>query len=163
MPEPLAPIPEIILLPAKKLVGMCSVMSLAKNTTHLLWQNFMPGRNEIENRVSSDFISMQMYDEPMQPGNLTQEFTKWAGVEVSHCSKVPQGMECFVIPEGQYAVFHYKGLPADAGIFRYIFGVWLPMSEYELDNRPQFEVLGEKYKNGSADSEEDIYIPLKNR
>lgn len=163
MHEPLPPIPEIIQLPSKKLVGMSSVMSLAKNTTHLLWQNFMSGRNEIENRVSSDYISMQMYNEPMQPGNFEQEFTKWAAVEVSQFGEVPDGMECIVIPAGKYAIFHYKGLPADAGIFRYIFGVWLPMSEYELDNRPQFEVLGEKYKNGSADSEEDIYIPLKNR
>jgi hypothetical protein len=30
-----------------------------------------------------------------------------------------------------------------------------------LDNRPHFEILGEKYKNADPDSEEDVYIPVK--
>jgi len=37
----------------------------------------------------------------------------------------------------------------------------LPNSDYELDNRPHFEILGKKYKNNSADSEEEIWIPVK--
>ena len=45
--------------------------------------------------------------------------------------------------------------------FQYIFTNWLPNSEYELDNRPHFEILGDKYINGSADSEEEIWIPVK--
>ena len=36
-------------------------------------------------------------------------------------------------------------------------------SEYEFDNRPQFEILGEKYKNNAPDSEEEIWIPIKKR
>ena len=38
---------------------------------------------------------------------------------------------------------------------------WLPNSGYEIDNRPHFQVMGETYKNGSPDSEEDFYVPLK--
>jgi AraC family transcriptional regulator len=29
-----------------------------------------------------------------------------------------------------------------------------------LDNRPHFEILGEKYKQGSTDAEEEIWIPV---
>jgi AraC family transcriptional regulator len=45
--------------------------------------------------------------------------------------------------------------------FQYIFGTWLPNSEYVLDNRPHFEILGEKYKNDDPTSEEEIWIPIK--
>lgn len=38
---------------------------------------------------------------------------------------------------------------------------WLPASDYNLDNRPHFEVLGEKYKNNDPTSEEEIWIPIK--
>jgi AraC family transcriptional regulator len=62
-----------------------------------------------------------------------------------------------------YAVFDYKGLNTDSSIFIYIFTEWLPGSIYVLDERPHFEVLGEKYKNNDPDSEEEICIPIKPR
>jgi AraC family transcriptional regulator len=70
-------------------------------------------------------------------------------------------METFTLESGLYAVFHYQGLSTDSSIFIYIFGTWLPNSEYELDARPHFEILGDKYKNGDPTSEEDIWIPIK--
>jgi len=38
---------------------------------------------------------------------------------------------------------------------------WLPNSGYELDNRPDFEILGAKYINCNTVSEEDICTPIK--
>ena len=70
-------------------------------------------------------------------------------------------MQTLILEEGTYAVFDYKGSGNDNRIFEYIFGTWLPQSEYELDKRPHFEVLGEKYKNNDPDSEEEIWIPIK--
>jgi AraC family transcriptional regulator len=37
----------------------------------------------------------------------------------------------------------------------------LPNSNYHLDDRPHFEILGEKYKNADPGSEEEIWIPIK--
>ena len=71
------------------------------------------------------------------------------------------GLETFVLPEGQYAVFQYKGLSSDNSIFQYIFGTWLPGSDYVLDDRPHFEVLGDKYKNNDPASEEEIWVPIQ--
>jgi AraC family transcriptional regulator len=90
------------------------------------------------------------------------EFDKWAAVLVSDHAPVPTGMEILTIPAGLYAVFIYKG-PASAGaaFFQYIYGRWIPGSEYELDNRPHFEVLGDKYKNEHPDSEEEVWIPVR--
>lgn len=70
-------------------------------------------------------------------------------------------MESFVLDGGLYAVFPYKGFSTDNSIFLYIFGTWLPNSGYTLDNRPQFEVLGKKYRNNDSNSEEEIWIPIK--
>jgi AraC family transcriptional regulator len=152
--------PKIELLREKKLIGMSLVMSISNNRTGELWRSFMPKRRNISNNLSSELISMQVYNEPVELGNYSQEFDKWAAVEVSDFDTMPDGMKKYILPGGLYAVFHYKGLSTDHSIFQYIFGVWLPNSGYELDNRPHFEILGDKYKNADPSSEEDIWIPI---
>lgn len=153
--------PRIESLPEKRLIGNRMTMSLANNKTGELWRSFMPRRREIQNHLNSDLISMQVYDQAVEPGNLHQEFEKWAAIEVADFTMIPTGMETFVLPGGLYAVFAYKGSSADTQIFRHIFGVWLPSSTYVLDSRPHFERLGEKYKNADPNSEEEIWIPIK--
>jgi|WetSurMetagenome_2_1015567.scaffolds.fasta_scaffold342430_2 AraC family transcriptional regulator len=153
--------PRIDTLTEKKLIGKRIVMSLSNNKTGELWRSFMPRRREILNNRSSDLFSMQVYDSPVDFGHPDQEFEKWAAVEVSDFETIPDGMEAFILKSGLYAVFQYQGSSTDTAIFRYIFGTWLPNSNYLLDNRPHFEVLGEKYKNADPNSEEDIWIPIK--
>ena len=59
-------------------------------------------------------------------------------------------------------MFQYKGLPQGFGeLMRYILSEWLPKSNYELDNRPHFNILGNKYKANHPESEEEVYIPIK--
>lgn len=153
--------PFIKTIPEKKLIGKRLSMSLADNKTFSLWQSFIPRRKEIINALNSDLISMQVYDRPLEVSNMNQTFDKWAVVEVLSFDTIPNDMETFVLPKGLYAVFHYKGLSTDTSIFQYIFGSWLPNSNYELDHRPHFEVMGDKYKNNDPNSEEDIWIPIK--
>lgn len=157
------PEPRIETLTEKKLIGKHVVMSLAENKVGELWRSFMPRRSEIKNRFSGDLISMRIYNSilDIQKFSSNAEFQKWAAVEVSDFDRVPEGMETFILPGGLYAVFFYKGLNTDTRIFDFIFGTWLPNSNYELDARPHFEVLGEKYKNGDPESEEEIWVPIK--
>lgn len=152
--------PRIETLPEKKLVGQRMRMTLASNKTGELWRNFMPRRKEIKS-VTSNLFSMQVYNQPMDVGNFNQEFEKWAAIEVIDFDTIPAGMESFELPGGLYAVFFYRGLSTDTKIFQYIFGSWLPGSNYLLDNRPHFEILGERYKNNDPNSEEEIWIPIK--
>jgi AraC family transcriptional regulator len=42
-----------------------------------------------------------------------------------------------------------------------MFREWLPASGYELDDRPHFEILGERYKNNDPDSEEELWFPVR--
>lgn len=73
-------------------------------------------------------------------------------------------MNTFILRGGLYAVFIHKGDASKAAqTFQYIFGTWLPNSAYVLDDRPHFEILGEKYKRDSPDSEEEVWIPIKKK
>jgi AraC family transcriptional regulator len=160
------PIPEIVQLSAKTLVGKHLNMSFAENRTVELWKSFMPRLKEINHRISGDLFSMQLFDERpnFSKFNPTLMFEKWAAAEVSDIDTIPDGMEAFHLEIGLYAVFAYKGSVSEAAsFFQYIFGTWLPGSGYTLDSRPHFEILGEKYNNDSADSEESIFIPIKKR
>ncbi len=154
--------PTIRTIAEKKLIGKSMVMSLAANRTGELWRSFMQQRKEIRNVIGEDLYSLQVYDPSyfadFEPG---AEFIKWAAMAVSDAEEVPAGMAVFILPGGMYAVFTYRG-PASGGaqVFQYIYGTWLPSSGYTLDNRPHFEILGEKYKNDSPDSEEEIWIPI---
>lgn len=154
--------PRIETLNEMKLVGSRLTMSFADYKIGELWRTFLPRRKEIANHLTNDLISLVVY----QPNHFTDfkptnTFVRWAAVEVASFDKVPPEMETFVLQEGIYAVFDYKGLHTDHSIFQYIFGTWLPNSYYVLDDKPHFEVLGEKYKNNDATSEEEIWIPIK--
>lgn len=156
--------PRIQHLKEKKLIGKRLTMSFADYKVGELWKNFMPRRKEITNYLSNDLISMTIY-KPTHFLNFStsNEFEKWATVQVSNFDNVPSGMETFTLAGGLYAIFDYKGLNTDDSIFRYIYGEWIPNSDYDLDNKPHFEILGEKYKNGDPASEEEIWIPIKRK
>lgn len=68
-----------------------------------------------------------------------------------------------MLPKGLYPVFDYTGNSADPSIFQYIYGDWIPNSEYELDDRPHFEALGARYANDDPLSEEEVWIPIKKK
>lgn len=154
--------PQIKTIDEKKLIGKKLSMSFSDFKISELWQSFMPLLSGIHNPVSADLISMSVYPpghfENFSPSN---SFDKWAAIEVADFAKIPENLKSYVLPGGLYAVFHHKGFSNDQSIFKYIFGIWLPGSDYRLDNRPHFEVLGEKFKLNSIDSEEDIYIPIR--
>jgi AraC family transcriptional regulator len=156
-------IPKIEFLTERKLVGKHLEMSFEDNRTFELWKSFMPFLNCIKNKVGTDLYSIQQYKPHFfNDFNPKTKFEKWAVVEVENFDHIPDEMDSFVIQEGLYAVFLYKGNQSDAAnIFTYIFETWLPNSEYKLEDRPHFEILGEKYKNNDPNSEEEIWIPIK--
>ncbi len=156
---------SIVTAQAKKLVGKRMQMSLADNKTGELWRHFLPRRREIPHYTGTALYSVEVYDDQyfarFDPANA---FEKWAAVEVTDFGAIPEGLEAITLPVGLYAVFVHRG-PASAGreTYRYIFGTWLPESDYVLDNRPHFAVMGEKYRNEDPGSEEEIWIPVKFR
>ena len=123
----------------------------------------MSRRREILNNPSADLFSLQVYDTTyFTDFNPHTQFEKWAAIEVADFDAIPEDMESYTLTSGLYAVFTHRGAAATgADTFRYIFETWLPASDYILDNRAHFEILGAKYKNDDPESEEEIYIPVK--
>lgn len=141
-------------------------MSLIDNKTRKVWHNFMANKRAIKNSVGIELYSIQIYDNPnyheiFEP---QKEFTKWAAIEVETHEKIPIGFEPLTIEEGLYAVFLHEGpsskFPETA---QFIFNKWLPKSDYLVDDRPHFELLGANYKNNDPKSEEEVWIPIKRR
>jgi AraC family transcriptional regulator len=68
-----------------------------------------------------------------------------------------------VVEPATYAVFTHKGKLARLGeTMNYIYGSWLPGSEYERANGniPDLEWYDERFSPESDESELDLYIPL---
>ncbi|MEE4282421.1 MAG: GyrI-like domain-containing protein [Pseudomonadales bacterium] len=153
--------PKIVALAETHLVGVHKTMSRSANLTPDLWRSFMPRRGEVRHRSNSNFISMQIFPNgPAQVADPEATFTKWAAVEVSPDSNLPEGMQRYTLSGGLYAVFHHQGPATDISTFMYAFGTWLPGSAYALDDREHFEVLPENYQPMAPDAEEDIWIPI---
>lgn len=141
-------------------------MSFAGIKTRELWQSFMAERAGVKNVIGSALYSVEIYNDTnfFMDFNPTKEFEKWATVKVSDFSAIPDGMESLIIPEGDYAVFHYKGKPSEArATYQHIYGNWIPNSDYDLDDRPHFALMGEKYRGEHPDSEEELWIPIKKK
>ena len=155
--------PRIETLDEKLFVGKNITMSLANNRTKALWQSFMPERKDITNNVGHELFSIEIY-----PPNYFDsfsphaEFEKWAAVEVSDFDSIPGGMHTLRMPSGVYAVFIHRGTASSGPkTYEYILTSWLPKSDYALDTRPHFAVMGEKYKGEDPESEEEFWVPVK--
>lgn len=152
------------LMASKKLIGFSTETSLENDQTAVIWSKFMPRLKEVKNVVSADLFSLQIYDfqkfEKFTPQTI---FKKHTLVEVRNFDLTPEGFEEFVLQSGKYAVFLHKGSSADfPKTAQYIYAEWLPNSEYELDDRPHFEVLGDNYKgHEDPENEEEVWIPIK--
>lgn len=155
--------PAIKNFPGKKFIGKKIQMSLSNNRTGELWRSFVPEIGKIKNNIGAERYSIEIYD-PGYFRDFSPEatFEKWAAIAVTDFETIPDGMETLTLSNGLYAVFLYQG-PASAApkIFQYIFGTWLPGSDYLVDDRPHFEVMGAKYKNEDPDSEEELWIPVR--
>jgi len=158
--------PRIQTLPSTLLIGKKSITSYADNNTFELWQSFSPRKIEIEHSINNDSYAVEIYPTTtfFQNFDPTREFEKWAAIAVSKIDEIPEGMQSLAIPEGLYAVFTYKGKPSEVmKTFRYIYSEWLPKSEYTMDDRPYFALMGTNYKGEHPDSEEEFWIPIKKK
>ena len=157
--------PRIELLAEKKLVGKRLNMTLSNDRTFELWHSFMPHRKEIKNSISNDLFCLQVYDIRILILKISirrLNSIKWAAIEVTNFNDIPDNMETYTLKGGLYAVFIHKGAPSSfPKTFQFIFNEWLPKSDYELDNREHFDLMGDKYKNNDPESEEEIWVPIR--
>lgn len=158
--------PEIKTIQAKKTIGFSIKTTMANDQTLKIWQQLMPRLKEVKNAVSADLFSLQVYNgETFEEFTPNTEFTKYALVEVKNYDFVPEGFEKFEIPAGDYAVFIHKGASVDfPKTSQYIYGEWIPNSEYILDEKPHFAVMGDQYLgHENPETEEEVWVPIKKK
>lgn len=159
--------PEIKELEPKILVGIKKEVSVLTmdNVTH--WKNFVSRKDEIVNPIKGEYYSVQYYGKEYSFVNFNPAatFNKWAAIAVTNAEQVPTGMQVLELKGGLYAVFLYQGMAKDfSTAFQYIFTKWLPRSGYQLDQRPHFEFLDDRYLGAAnPDSVEEVWIPIKNK
>lgn len=148
-----------------KLMGKCAEMTMMKNSTELLWTEFMTYKISNEIKIDGPLYSLQIYSANyFDSFDVNQKFTKWAGFKVDNDSEHYSELKTLDVVGGLYAVFLHKGQASDfPKTFQYIMDDWFPKSIYDIDDRPHFEVLGEKYIHKSTLSEEEIWIPIKSK
>ena len=150
---------RIAIIEPKKLIGFSITTSFQDDKTQIVWRKFMMRRNEIVNQTSNQLFSLQIY-----PENFTanQTFRKYALAEVSDFNNIPNDFETFELASGKYLVFNYKG-KAENGpeIFGYIFQKFIPENQFEVDNRPHFEIFDDTYNPLDENAQEEIWIPIK--
>ncbi|WP_029192410.1 AraC family transcriptional regulator [Paenibacillus harenae] len=89
------------------------------------------------------------------------EFSYLIGEEVTAFAETEPGFSCFEIPAGKYAAFKVNSAPElGQNTWKYIYGTWLPNSNYERREGPDFEVTD--VMNSSADKVNmTVYIPIR--
>lgn len=147
----------------KKLCGIRVKMSFNENIAGRLWHSFIQRRGEIKNILTNELFSVAVYPEGFFSSipDPDRHFDKWAAIETGDFDDVPAGMESLVIAEGEYVTTTFRGLSSDNEVFMYLISEWIPQNGYRVDDRPHFEILGEKYKNNDPHSEEEIWIPVR--
>jgi predicted transcriptional regulator YdeE len=144
--------PKIVTKPAFSVVGMEYVGMNKHNEIKGMWDEFAPRMREIKH---PDY-SWGTYG--ICQGEANEE-TPWylAGVEVTKVEDVPTGMVVWEIPQQTYAVFPCT-LPTLHEAYRYAFEEWLPGSDYERVEGPDFELYTEEFD--PDDPRMYIYVPV---
>lgn len=77
--------------------------------------------------------------------------------------EIPADTEELVIPSGRFAKLEYKGPYADMrNAYRWLYGVWLPSSGFEISDRPGFEIyLNSPVDTKPKDLRSNIYLPVE--
>jgi AraC family transcriptional regulator len=147
--------------------GKSLKMSFQNDRTFELWQSFMPLLKGITDRKDSYLISLLAFENPIDPKQFdpSAEFTKWAAVPlVKDHSGSFEKLDLYTISGGLYAVFKHRGPASEfSKSMQYIYGEWLPDSDYELDGREHFEILPQGYRPDDPNAEEDIWIPIRKK
>lgn len=141
-----------------------SILSSEANSHQVipgLWDTFIKRMNEIPNTVNGPSYGVC---EPVPKNERThpEECYYIAGVQVSSLEDMPEGMVSRNVPEATYAVFTHVGKLDTLGqTMGYIYGSWIPNSDYELAAGPDLEVYDHRFNPMSDTSELDICIPVR--
>lgn len=118
-----------------------------------LWEQLNPRAAEVQHRADPHTA----YGIIGNFNPITQEFDYLAGFAVTSTADQPTDMAHWAVPEQHYAVFktNLATLHAD---FEFIYHTWLPRSDYEHTDGPEFELYDASFHDPTAPFY--LYIPV---
>ncbi|WP_096187688.1 AraC family transcriptional regulator [Evansella halocellulosilytica] len=125
-----------------------------------LWEYFHSRVNEVEGRINP-FISYGI-GRPLKDGS---HFTYTACVEVESSNvSIPDGFVNFDVSGGTYAAFQHKGSAENISkLGNYIYGSWIPSSNYHVNFGVEIEVYDERNEQKDDHISTEIWVPVKEK
>lgn len=129
-----------------------------------VWHALKSNLDAIERKNRHTMYGFEDYSEDFCPEPLS--FYYMAGVEVEADAALLPGMVRKTVPKAEYAVFTINGNNANGEIgkaFHYIYFVWLPNSEYCIDENAllDFEYYDQRWDCQFGAAQMDIYVPVR--
>ncbi|MCP2073239.1 UNVERIFIED_ORG: AraC family transcriptional regulator [Pseudomonas lini] len=120
-----------------------------------LWQAFAPYIERMPDQIST--WTYGLCCNPAEDGS----FEYIAGTEVSRVDDLPAVFRHFRVPRQNYAVFRHLGhISTIHQTFFSIFNHWLPESEYELADAPEFEQYSADFEPSQGKGYVEVWIPI---
>ena len=158
--------PEIVTFQPKSVVGFRFDMSIEKNNSIEMWEK-LNAQLAKQNYISMNKNRYSIYETGgtclSNTFNKNSKATVFIGIETSCGSNVPKGMKLKEISGGRYAKFIHKGTVKNLlSTYYYIWGVWLPKSSFQLDDRDDLECYTEQFLGAeNEESQIEIYFPIQ--
>ena len=150
--------PEMVSRPETKVIGAARQYQENDLDIETLWSAFRPNVAQIKNRVGTN--SFGIYEEYRETEDAIG-FTYICAVEVTDFDNVPEGMIARTIPAHEYAAFRHEGpISSLPETLKYIWGSWLPKSDYEYAEKPDFELYAPSSPEDASKKILYLYIPV---
>ena len=153
--------PQITTKPAFTVVGMSIDTKPGSPDIPQLWQQQGERLNEIQHiaQPPAAYGVMEMRgQDAMQAGVLTYMIS----MGVTKAEEIPEGMTSWEVPTGTYVMVETT-LPEIGNAFSFLHNDWIPASEYQFGDGPEFEMYGPGFNPHDPASKMSVYIPIKPR
>lgn len=120
------------------------------------WQRFLPHLDHIPGQIGRTAYGVCCNSDD------AGSFDYVCGVEVKDFLRIPADWSRVRIPEQKYAVFCQRDhISTIRSTWNTIWNEWLPNSEYEVADAPDFERYGEHFNSATGIGGFEIWIPVK--
>ncbi|MCB0411813.1 MAG: GyrI-like domain-containing protein [Bdellovibrionales bacterium] len=123
-----------------------------------LWSEILEKRALIPHRKKGRVFGIAVGEQ----GSLNEEtMTYFAGFEVPLGTEPPSEFSKLDLKSQTYATFENQGLPDVSSVtMDYIYGIWLPQSDYKRGSGYDFEIFDSRYNPSDDKSISTYYLPI---
>lgn len=120
------------------------------------WQRFLPHLNHVPGQIGRTAYGVCCNSDD------AGSFDYVCGVEVKDFLRIPADWSRVRIPEQKYVVFSQRDhISTIRSMWNTIWSEWLPTSDYELADAPNFERYGEDFNSATGMGGFEIWVPVK--